>query len=58
MGFLERKQVAEPFETWPRLHGAAWERFWDGLELGSCRNSRNKETLVQSIFSDTQSRWL
>jgi hypothetical protein len=35
MTFQARLHVLEPVETWPTLHSAALERFWDGLDLAT-----------------------
>jgi hypothetical protein len=35
MSLLVRMNKEEPSETWPVLHRAAEERFWDGMELGT-----------------------
>jgi len=41
MGLLARLNTLGPKETWPALHNAADERYWDGLELATCRQARH-----------------
>lgn len=35
MGLISRLDAQKPWETWPLLDLAAWERYWDGLELAT-----------------------
>ena len=37
MSLQSRLGLLEPHETWPSLHNAAWERYWDGIELATCQ---------------------
>lgn len=41
MTFQARLQVLEPVETWPGLHSAVQERFWDGFELATSAQARH-----------------
>lgn len=41
MTYQSRLRRLEPNETWPTLHGAAWERYWDGMELATCGQVRH-----------------
>jgi len=40
MSLLARLSLLEPMETWPRLHSAAIERYWDGLALAMAQEGR------------------
>jgi hypothetical protein len=40
MSFQSRLQVLEPVETWPSLHSAAQERYWDGVDLATSPETR------------------
>lgn len=45
MGFQSRLALLEPAETWPSMESAAWERFWDALELLTGTEKRNTGSL-------------
>ena len=45
MGFQTRLNTLEPVETWPTLEQAAWERYWDGLELAAGTGGRDTGSL-------------